>query len=431
MRIHPAILAQATATIRPARSTAASRGASGPARRSTSTSSVTAGHRPTCGSTMLEEAIDVDPPAVDGRAGDPSRHALHGGERPHLRPARAAAADRRVGVRPAGGRAGGPDRRRAVGDRRRRRDDRALARRRRQRVRCTPSSRCAGPRTATRRSKTAHRIWPNTGVPGQLSQDLPTPAHFEQAVERGDRGADRRVDGLRARPRAGRRADRARWSTPGSTTSTSTRSAPTRKASAGSGPRRSSRSCTPPEPRHARPSSTRVSPAGRGRPGQAGQRDLHDRPDPEGEGHRADAHRSAEQGAGDEHRDLDQGPGEPDRPAASDQPGHQPVSRTGPEPGTDVQPGADPKGDDAATSITARTATLCGSGSRGSSRSTTVPISIALRNVPGPGRTCKGIQTNSSASPTRTMTVPDRESGVLTDALMEDIPRGTRGGRHR
>jgi coenzyme F420-dependent glucose-6-phosphate dehydrogenase len=29
--------------------------------------------------------------------------------------------------------------------------------------------------------ETAHRIWPNTGVPGQLSQDLPTPAHFEQA----------------------------------------------------------------------------------------------------------------------------------------------------------------------------------------------------------------------------------------------------------
>jgi G6PDH family F420-dependent oxidoreductase len=30
---------------------------------------------------------------------------------------------------------------------------------------------------------TAHRIWPTTGVPGQLSQDLPTPAHFEQAIE--------------------------------------------------------------------------------------------------------------------------------------------------------------------------------------------------------------------------------------------------------
>jgi len=29
--------------------------------------------------------------------------------------------------------------------------------------------------------KTAHRIWPNSGVPGQLSQDLPTPEHFQQA----------------------------------------------------------------------------------------------------------------------------------------------------------------------------------------------------------------------------------------------------------
>ena len=28
----------------------------------------------------------------------------------------------------------------------------------------------------------AHRVWPNAGVPGQLSQDLPTPAHFEQAA---------------------------------------------------------------------------------------------------------------------------------------------------------------------------------------------------------------------------------------------------------
>ncbi|MET0325725.1 MAG: TIGR03557 family F420-dependent LLM class oxidoreductase [Ilumatobacteraceae bacterium] len=27
----------------------------------------------------------------------------------------------------------------------------------------------------------AYRLWPNTGVPGQLSQDLPTPQHFEQA----------------------------------------------------------------------------------------------------------------------------------------------------------------------------------------------------------------------------------------------------------
>ena len=31
--------------------------------------------------------------------------------------------------------------------------------------------------------KIAHQVWPNTALPGQLGQDLPTPAHFEQAVE--------------------------------------------------------------------------------------------------------------------------------------------------------------------------------------------------------------------------------------------------------
>lgn len=30
--------------------------------------------------------------------------------------------------------------------------------------------------------KTAHHVWPNAGVPGQLSQDLPTWTHFEQAA---------------------------------------------------------------------------------------------------------------------------------------------------------------------------------------------------------------------------------------------------------
>lgn len=28
----------------------------------------------------------------------------------------------------------------------------------------------------------AHEVWPTSGVPGQLGQDLPTPAHFEQAI---------------------------------------------------------------------------------------------------------------------------------------------------------------------------------------------------------------------------------------------------------
>ena len=31
--------------------------------------------------------------------------------------------------------------------------------------------------------RTAERSWPNAGVPGQLSQDLPTPSHFEMATE--------------------------------------------------------------------------------------------------------------------------------------------------------------------------------------------------------------------------------------------------------
>ena len=29
----------------------------------------------------------------------------------------------------------------------------------------------------------AYRLWPNSGIPGELSQVLPTPEHFEQATE--------------------------------------------------------------------------------------------------------------------------------------------------------------------------------------------------------------------------------------------------------
>jgi G6PDH family F420-dependent oxidoreductase len=31
--------------------------------------------------------------------------------------------------------------------------------------------------------RTAHSWWPNAGIPGELSQELPVPAHFEQAAE--------------------------------------------------------------------------------------------------------------------------------------------------------------------------------------------------------------------------------------------------------
>jgi G6PDH family F420-dependent oxidoreductase len=37
--------------------------------------------------------------------------------------------------------------------------------------------------TAEEAVKAAHRRWPNTALKGQLSQDLPTPTHFEQAVQ--------------------------------------------------------------------------------------------------------------------------------------------------------------------------------------------------------------------------------------------------------
>ena len=37
--------------------------------------------------------------------------------------------------------------------------------------------------TVKEAEETAYRAWPNTGLPGQLSQDLPTPTHFEQACQ--------------------------------------------------------------------------------------------------------------------------------------------------------------------------------------------------------------------------------------------------------
>jgi len=42
---------------------------------------------------------------------------------------------------------------------------------------------CWGEDEATAR-KTAYELWPSTGVPGELSQELPMPAHFEQASEK-------------------------------------------------------------------------------------------------------------------------------------------------------------------------------------------------------------------------------------------------------
>jgi G6PDH family F420-dependent oxidoreductase len=41
---------------------------------------------------------------------------------------------------------------------------------------------CFGPDVDEAR-RTAHRLWPNAALPGELAQIIPTPAHFEQAAE--------------------------------------------------------------------------------------------------------------------------------------------------------------------------------------------------------------------------------------------------------
>jgi G6PDH family F420-dependent oxidoreductase len=41
---------------------------------------------------------------------------------------------------------------------------------------------CWGPDEGEARQQVL-RLWPNTGLPGELAQELPSPAHFEQAVE--------------------------------------------------------------------------------------------------------------------------------------------------------------------------------------------------------------------------------------------------------
>jgi G6PDH family F420-dependent oxidoreductase len=41
---------------------------------------------------------------------------------------------------------------------------------------------CWGPDEADCR-KLIHQLWPNSGLPGELAQELKTPAHFEQAAE--------------------------------------------------------------------------------------------------------------------------------------------------------------------------------------------------------------------------------------------------------
>ena len=56
-------------------------------------------------------------------------------------------------------------------------------RRRRRRARRRRARRSASAPTRQQARETAHRLWPNEALPGELAQILPTPAHFEQACE--------------------------------------------------------------------------------------------------------------------------------------------------------------------------------------------------------------------------------------------------------
>ena len=132
---------------------------------------------------MLDEAVEVIRPAVDRRGRRPSRRALHGGERPAVLVAPEPAAGDRQRVRPEGRRGGGAHRRRAGDLRRRPRRRRALPQRRRQRTGQRFAEGVLGPPTRDACVEEAHRLWRSSGLPGELSQELPTPQHFAQGSQ--------------------------------------------------------------------------------------------------------------------------------------------------------------------------------------------------------------------------------------------------------
>ena len=125
---------------------------------------------------MLEEAIEVIRQLWTGDEVTSAASTSRRRERADLRPARDGPADHRVGVRAEGRRRCWP-RASATGWGVRSPDGDTIDRIRATpagRARSTPSSRCAGPRPRRRRQDGPPHL-AEPGVPGQLSQDLPTP----------------------------------------------------------------------------------------------------------------------------------------------------------------------------------------------------------------------------------------------------------------
>ena len=130
---------------------------------------------------MLIESIEIMRAPVGGRAVQPPRRSLRGRQRPDLHPAGDAAADHGGGRWPESASMAGEhgdgliitspeaeviDAFRAVGGEKKPIYGQVTV--------CWAKS-------EEEATKTLHTIWPNAGVPGELSQELALPRHFEQA----------------------------------------------------------------------------------------------------------------------------------------------------------------------------------------------------------------------------------------------------------
>ena len=195
----------------PSSSRAGSPSASAPARRSTSTSSVTAWPSEDVRLEMLEEAVEV-------------MRELWTGEFTYHRGPHYTVENARIYTRPdeppEGVHVGfGREVVRPRGAHRRRLHHHAAGRRAGSAVAARRPAATSRPRRATRSAvadtedegvEIAHRLWANAGLPGELSQVLPSPKHFEQASELVTEEMTRRVDRLRQgrRPSTSRRSRR-------------------------------------------------------------------------------------------------------------------------------------------------------------------------------------------------------------------------------
>ena len=181
---------------------------------------------------MLEEAVEVMRALWTGDVGQPPRHALHAWRTPASTRCPTSRPPVLVsGFGPKAVDAGRADRRRLLPPQPDADVDRARsASKRRRRARPRPARRCAWAPTRTEARRTAHRLWPNAGLPGELAQVLPTAGALRAGLAAGHRGDDRRVHAAAAPTSSGTSRRCSRTSTPASTRSTCSRSATSQDA---------------------------------------------------------------------------------------------------------------------------------------------------------------------------------------------------------